>query len=43
MANVSVQMLLLPSLCPSTEVRLMSWSPAAQRPITYQGVSEPSE
>lgn len=43
MAKVSVQMLLRPSSCPSTEVRLMSWSPDAHRPSTYQGVSVPSE
>ncbi len=43
MAKVSVQIVLLPSVWSSTEVRLMSWSPAAQRPITYQGVSVPSE
>ena len=43
MEKVSVQMLLLPSLWSSTEVRRMSWSPAAQRPITYQGVAVPSE
>ncbi|GAA3501981.1 hypothetical protein GCM10019016_090890 [Streptomyces prasinosporus] len=42
-ANVSVQTLLLPSPWSSTEVRRMSASPAAQRPITYQGVSVPSE
>ena len=34
---------LLPSLWSSTEVRWMSPSPAAQRPITYQGVAVPSE
>lgn len=42
-AKVSVQTLLLPSSWPSTEVRLMSSSPAAHRPRTYQGVSVPSE
>ncbi|MGX1121857.1 hypothetical protein RKD37_007220 [Streptomyces ambofaciens] len=43
--KVSVQTLLLPSLWSSTEVRRMSRSPspAAQRPITYHGVSVPSE
>lgn len=40
--RVSVQTLLLPSLWSSTEVRLMSASPEAQRPITYQGDRLPS-
>ncbi len=42
-ASVSVHTLLLPSSWSSTEVRRMSPSPAAQRPITYHGVSVPSE
>jgi hypothetical protein len=44
-AKVSVEMDERPSACPSTEVRRMSPSPspAVQRPMTYQGVSVPSE
>jgi hypothetical protein len=42
MANVSVQTVDLPSVWSSTVVRLMSPSPAAQRPITYHGVLVPS-
>ena len=44
MAKVSVQMVLLPSrLAVDGGARWMSSSPAAQRPITYQGVAVPSE
>ncbi|CAM5725237.1 hypothetical protein SANTM175S_00658 [Streptomyces antimycoticus] len=44
MEKVSVHTELLSSLWSSTEVRRMEEAPSseAQRPITYQGVAEPS-
>src|SRR3569833_2625178 len=40
--NVSVSTKEYASLWPLTVVRLMSWSPLAQRAITYAGVLTPS-